>query len=191
MLKEIALAFWLVAVVYVLIRRGIRAAAIVACADPGRRSVRGWPYAAEIGSMGSCADDRIAGSDRRRAPSIADPRLHVGLRTWVKTVVGKVIGPVLIFAGWSHGGLRRRLARDRSRRSSLVPIAYVVVAIVASFLIRLKEPRFVIAIVPMIGAVDRSPRSIGTRSGPRSGDLGIRDRQADDDRHGPERLASR
>jgi hypothetical protein len=32
----------------------------------------------------------------------------------------------------------------------IVPIAYVVLAIASSFVIRLKEPRYLIAIVPMI-----------------------------------------
>ena len=60
----------------------------------------------------------------------------------------------------------------------LVPIAYVVVATAASFVIRLKEPRFVIAIVPMIALsvallVD-SARGLGRDSGTnRRRDMGM------------------
>ena len=147
MLKEIALAFWLVAVVYVLIRRGGRAAAIVAIPTP---IVFGaWlVYAADIGLSRLLETmDRWFGS--AAGSTIKDKRLHVGLRTWVEDILEEIVGPVMIFATGATAALGL-VGRTSAPRIVLVPIAYVVVAVAASFLIRLKEPRFLIAIVPMI-----------------------------------------
>ena len=147
MLKEIALAFWLVAVVYVLIRRGGRAAAIVAIPTP---IVFGaWlVYAADIGLSRLLETmDRWFGS--AAGSTIKDKRLHVGLRTWVNDILEEIVGPVMIFATGATAALGL-VGRKSAPRIVLVPIAYVVVAVAASFLIRLKEPRFLIAIVPMI-----------------------------------------
>ena len=147
MLKEIALAFWLVAVLFVLVRRGFRAAAVV-----------GWPtpvvfgawllYANEIGHAQLMSTiGRWVGS--AEGVKIRDPRIHVGIRAWVNLVLEKVIGPVMIFAAGATTALVA-IRRGPAPPIVLVPIAYVVVAIAASFVIRLKEPRFVVAIVPMI-----------------------------------------
>ena len=147
MLKEIALAFWLVAVVYVLIRRGGRAAAIVAIPTP--LVFGAWlAYAADIGL------DRLLATMGRWFGSAAgdtsrDPRLKVGLRTWVNDILQLVIGPVILFATGATAALLA-VGRKPAPRIVLVPIAYIAVAVAASFLIRLKEPRFLIAIVPMI-----------------------------------------
>ena len=60
MLKEIALAFWLVAVLYVLVRRGVRAAAVVAWPTPVVFGA--WLlYANEIGHAQLMSDDRTLG----------------------------------------------------------------------------------------------------------------------------------
>lgn len=147
MFKEIALAFWLVAVIYVLVRRGVRAAAILAI--PAPVVFGAWlVYANEIGharlliTMGRWFGS-AAGEKTR------DPRIHVGLRTWVNMIIEKVIGPMMIFAGGATAVLVAMWRRPVPA-IVLVPIAYIVVAIASSFLIRLKEPRFVVAIVPMI-----------------------------------------
>jgi hypothetical protein len=102
-----------------------------------------------------------------------DPRIHIGLRTWVNDIIGVVIGPVLFFAA---GATAAFLATWRRRVPPIVvvPIAYVVLAVALSFVIRLKEPRYLIGIVPMIAlsiallidwddvwAVMRRPRSPG------------------------------
>jgi hypothetical protein len=42
------------------------------------------------------------------------------------------------------------LDRSRVRPFVAIPIAYVVVAVASSFVIRLKEPRYLLAIVPML-----------------------------------------
>ncbi len=147
MLKEIALAFWLVAVLYVLVRRGVRAAAVVAWPAPVAFGV--WLlYANEIGhaQLMSAIARWVGSAAGDRSP---DPRLRVGIRTWVTLVLEKVIGPVMIFAAGATTALVA-IRRGPVSPIVLVPIAYVVVATAASFVIRLKEPRFVIAIVPMI-----------------------------------------
>jgi 4-amino-4-deoxy-L-arabinose transferase-like glycosyltransferase len=147
MLKEIALAFWLVAGAYVLVRRGVRAAVILAL--PSVVAFGAWlVYANEIGHARLLATlGRWFGS--AAGVNTRDPRIHVGLRTWVNDIIGVVIGPVLFFAA---GATAAFLATWRRRVPPivLVPIAYVVVAVASSFVIRLKEPRYLIAIVPMI-----------------------------------------
>ena len=147
MLKEIALAFWLVAGAYVLVRRGVRAAVILAL--PSVVAFGAWlVYANEIGHARLLATmGRWLGS--ATGEKTRDPRIHVGLRTWVNDIIGVVIGPVLFFAA---GATAAFLATWRQRVPPivLVPIAYVIVAVASSFVIRLKEPRYLIAIVPMI-----------------------------------------
>jgi 4-amino-4-deoxy-L-arabinose transferase-like glycosyltransferase len=147
LLKEIALAFWLVAVVYTLVRRGVRAAAII-----------GLPTAAAFGAWllyaNAIGHDRLLATMGRWFGSAAgvktlDPRIHVGMRTWVNEIVGQVLGPVTIFA---MGATAALVVTWRRRVPSIVvvPISYVVVAVAFSFVIHLKEPRYLIAIVPMI-----------------------------------------
>jgi 4-amino-4-deoxy-L-arabinose transferase-like glycosyltransferase len=147
MLKEIALAFWLVAGAYILVRRGVRAAVILAL--PSVVAFGAWlVYANEIGHARLLATmGRWLGS--ATGEKTRDPRIHVGLRTWVNDIIGVVIGPVLFFAS---GATAAFLATWRRRVPPivLVPIAYIVVAVASSFVIRLKEPRYLIAIVPMI-----------------------------------------
>lgn len=147
MLKEIGLAFWLVAVVYVLIRRGARAAAVIGLPAPIAFFV--WlAYAAVLDQHRLMATiGRWLGS-AGGSSTIVDKRLQIGPRSWAKTVVTDIIGPLLIFASGATAAL---LATSRTRIPPIVavPIAYIALAIVASFVIRLKEPRFLIAVVPM------------------------------------------
>ncbi len=174
MLKEIALAFWLVAVGYVFFRRGIRAASRVGV--PTVVALVAWlAYAAWIGEgQLRYTINRWFGSTV--GADIADKRLHIGLYTWAQTVVGQVIGPVLIFAGGAAAGLAA-VWRRPIPPIVIVPIAYIVIAIIASFLIRLKEPRFLIAVIPMaalaiallvdwddVWAALRRPRDPGLRT---------------------------
>jgi 4-amino-4-deoxy-L-arabinose transferase-like glycosyltransferase len=147
MLKEIALAFWLVAGAYVLVRRGIRATVVLAL--PSLVAFGAWlAYANEIGHARLIATmGRWFGS--AAGVKTRDPRIHVGLRTWVNDIIGVVIGPVLFFAAGATAGFLATLRR-RVPPIVVVPIAYIVVAVASSFVIRLKEPRYLIAIVPMI-----------------------------------------
>jgi hypothetical protein len=147
MLKEVALAFWLVAVAYVLVRRGLRSGVVVAI--PTVVAFAAWLlYANEIGPA------RLMLALRRWLGSAGgvltrDPRIHVGLRTWVNAVLERVIGPIMIFAAGATAALLA-IRRRPVPSITVVPLAYVAVAIAASFVISLKEPRFVVAIVPMI-----------------------------------------
>jgi len=147
MLKEIALAFWLVAAAYALVRRGGRAAALLAF--PAPLAFGAWlVYANEIGHARLLATmgrwfESAAGVKTR------DPRIHVGPRTWVNEIIGQVIGPAMLFAMGATAALVA-VGRQRVPPIVVVPIAYVIVAIASSFVIHLKEPRYLIAIVPMI-----------------------------------------
>jgi 4-amino-4-deoxy-L-arabinose transferase-like glycosyltransferase len=147
MLKEIALAFWLVAGAYILVRRGVRAAVILAL--PSVVAFGAWlVYANDIGHARLLATmGRWLGS--ATGEKTRDPRIHVGLRTWVNDIIGVVIGPVLFFAAGATGAFLATWHR-RVPPIVLVPTAYVVLAVASSFVIRLKEPRYLIAIVPMI-----------------------------------------
>jgi len=147
MLKEIALAFWLVAVVYVLVRRGARAAAILALPTP--LAFGAWLlYANEIGhqrllaTMGRWFGSAVGVKTR-------DPRIHIGLRTWVNEFIRQVVGQVMIFVAGATAALVA-IGRKPVPSIVLVPMAYVVLAVASSFVIQLKEPRYLIAIVPMI-----------------------------------------
>jgi 4-amino-4-deoxy-L-arabinose transferase-like glycosyltransferase len=147
MLKEIALAFWLVAVVYVFARRGARAAAMVGFPAPVAVAV--WlAYAASLD-----LDQLLATLSRWGRSTVGteptNRRFQIGPLTWAGTVLGEVIGPLLIFAAGACGALAAT-RRAPIPSITVVPLAYVVLAIVASFLISLKEPRFLIAVVPMM-----------------------------------------
>jgi len=147
MLKEVALAFWLVAGAYTVIRDGWRRGALVVL--PTIIAFAGWvAYALSIGSAQFFATmNRWLFS--AQGADIRDPRLHVSLVAWTETLVATVIGPVLLIAT----GAATAFVIAWNRRIPpiiFVPIAYVAVALFASYVIKLKEPRFVIAVVPML-----------------------------------------
>jgi Dolichyl-phosphate-mannose-protein mannosyltransferase len=147
MLKEVALAFWVVAGVYVVARDGWRVAVLVVA--PTVVAFAGWVlYALSIGSAQFLATmNRWLFS--AQGADIRDPRLHVSLAAWTRTLVATVIGPVLLVAT----GAATAFVVAWNRRIppiTLVPIGYVAVALFASYVIKLKEPRFVIAVVPML-----------------------------------------
>ena len=79
-------------------------------------------------------------------------------------VLEKVIGPVMIFAAGATAALVA-IRRGPAPPIVLVPMVYVVVAIAASFVIRLKEP----AIRRRDRADDRACRSLSSSIGTRSG----------------------
>jgi 4-amino-4-deoxy-L-arabinose transferase-like glycosyltransferase len=147
MLKEVALAFWLVAGAFATLRDGWRAGLRVVV--PSVVAFAAWvAYALTIGSAQFLATmNRWLFS--AQGASIRDPRLHVGLGAWTLTVLVWVIGPVLLVAAGVASAFviawRRRIPPI-----ACVPIAYVAIALVASYVIRLKEPRFIIAVVPML-----------------------------------------
>ena len=147
MLKEVALAFWLVAGAYTVIREGWRRGALVVL--PTVIAFAAWvTYSMSIGSAQFLATMRRWFVSAQVAYN-RDPRLRVGLVTWTKTVVATVIGPVLLVATGAAAALVVALNR-RIPPITVVPMAYVVIALAASYVIRLKEPRFIIAVVPMM-----------------------------------------
>jgi 4-amino-4-deoxy-L-arabinose transferase-like glycosyltransferase len=147
MFKEIALAFWVVAAAYALVRYGWRFALLVG--TPTVVAFAGWvAYAMSIGS-----GQFIATMDRwlfsAGGADIHDPRLRVGLIAWTKAIVLQIVGPILIFASGATAALALTWRR-RIPPIVAVPIAYMVIAVAASYVIRLKEPRFLIAVIPML-----------------------------------------
>ena len=146
LLKEIALAFWLVAAIYQLRRTGWRDALRVAV--PAAVAFLAWlAYAAWLDASA------IGGALRRWQGSAAggdtDPRLRVPATTWTRSILVLIIG-------WRNGlALAVAVVIALVRRPAIpaiaaVPIGYVMLAVASSYVIRLKEPRYLIAIVPMI-----------------------------------------
>lgn len=146
MLKEVAFAFWLVAIPYAVWRGRWRAGAAIGI--PAALAFGLWfGYAASIGS------DQLMYTIRRwfgsaTGPYNDDKRLRVGLVAWSRSVVSVVVGPLIIFAGGAAAALAATI-RSKIPPIVIVPISYVVIATAASFVIRLKEPRFIIAVIPM------------------------------------------
>lgn len=180
MLKEIALAFWAVAVVYALARHGLRAAALVAV--PAPLAVIAWlAYAASLD-----LEQLRATLDRWGRSAVGteatNRRFKIGVLAWTQTIMSGVIGGLVMFAGGAAVALAATI-RDRIPPITILPAAYVVVATAASYVMSLKEPRFLIAIVPMLAlcialAVDwgdawsrARARGVGGRGGaaPRGG----------------------
>lgn len=146
LLKEIALAFWLVASLYALVRFGRRTA--LAVGIPSVVAFFGWfAYAGVL--SGLRLDETLTRWYGSAIGTDTDPRLKVRLSAWVGTIVRTIVGLPTIVALSATTPLAL-LERRRIPPIGMVPIAYVVVAVISSFVIRLKEPRYLIAIVPML-----------------------------------------
>lgn len=144
--KEIALAFWLAAVVFVAARRGVRSA--IAVALPSALGLIAWfAYAASLDLT------RLEVTIRRwlgsAAGGVPDPRLKIRWQAWTDLLVNRIIGPVEVAATGAAIPFAA-LGRRAIPPIAAVPIAYVIVAVASSYLIKLKEPRYVIAIIPML-----------------------------------------
>jgi hypothetical protein len=182
LLKEIALAFWLVAAIYQLRRTGWRDALRVAA--PAAVAFLAWlAYAAwlDAGALGG-ALRRWLGS---AAGGDTDPRLRVSATAWTRTILVRIVG-------WRDGlALAVAVVIAVIRRSAIpaiaaVPIGYVVIAVASSYVIRLKEPRYLIAIVPMTALIvalivdwDELVADIVGRIRGRAADAGTEAEQAD------------
>jgi 4-amino-4-deoxy-L-arabinose transferase-like glycosyltransferase len=151
MLKEIALAFWLVAVVFVFVRHGWRRALIV-----GLPSV--VAFAAWLAYAWMLDANQFAGTMSRWFNSaggdvqVNDPRFRVARLAWLKTIADDIVGPLLLMA------IAAAIAIAVERRQWLlpvtwIPLVYVLLAVGSSFLIRLKEPRYLIVVIPMAALV--------------------------------------
>lgn len=146
LLKEIALAFWLVAAVYALARLGWKAA--LAVAIPSVVAFFGWfAYAASL--SGLRLDETLIRWYTSAAGGDTDPRLKVRLSAWARTIVTSIVGWITLVWVAAAAPLAI-LDRRRIPLITVVPVAYVLVAVASSFVIKLKEPRYLIAIIPMI-----------------------------------------
>ncbi len=146
LLKEIALALWFVLAVYVLVDRGTRKALAVAL--PSMIAFIGWLgiAAAVDAAQLRTVMDRWFGSVG--GTSTWDERFRIPLRKWILTITVDVIG-------YSLGGavivatIAALVRRRRIPRFGWVPIAYSVIAVGTTFLIHLKEDRWLTAVIPM------------------------------------------
>ena len=68
---------------------------------------------------------------------------------WLNRLLAQVVGTLLTFAAGAASVLAA-LRRDATHSIVLLTSAYCVLAIAGSFLISLKEVRFLIAVVPML-----------------------------------------
>jgi 4-amino-4-deoxy-L-arabinose transferase-like glycosyltransferase len=146
MLKEQALAFWLVAGIYVLLVRGWRE--MLKVAVPSAVALLAWGIAAYLISESQfrVVLNRWLSSAGSGA-NLPDPRYHIRWRRWLEIVtfrtIGAPFGAAVVLAIYA-------LVRRRPTPGiAFVPFAYAVVAIVASFLIRLKVESWLLAVIPM------------------------------------------
>jgi len=149
MLKEIGLAFWLVAVAFVLVRHGWRRALTVGL--PSVVAFVSW-----LAYAWTLSASQFAGTMNRWFNSasgdvqVNDPRFRVARLAWLKTIADDIVGPLLLM-GLAAGAAIAAERRQRLLPIAWIPLAYVLLAVASSFLIRLKEPRYLIAVIPMTG----------------------------------------
>jgi 4-amino-4-deoxy-L-arabinose transferase-like glycosyltransferase len=146
LLKEIALAFWLAAAIYALARRGWRAAAKVTL--PSGASflavvVGAWMI--DRHQFGVVLDRWLNSAGGTNTVSW---RFRVSAGRWLRTIAVDTVGTTL--TGITAIALIVGAVR-RARVPSIVvvPLAYCAFTIVATFLIHLKEERWLTAVIPM------------------------------------------
>jgi hypothetical protein len=147
LLKEIALGFMAVAFFYAVMVSGWRAG--LAVAMPSVVALGAWfAYAASIGQTQLMVVlhrwyASAAGGD------IADKRMNIRLSVWAQTIVQEIFSLTGILATGAAAALAL-LDRRAIPRIVIVPVAYLALAVASSFVIMLKEPRYLIAVVPML-----------------------------------------
>ena len=146
LLKEIALALWFVLAVYVLVDRGAKRALAVGL--PALIAFFGW-----LGIAGAVNASQLQTVMARWFSSVGgtstwDERFQIPLRKWILTVtvdvIGNSLGGALIVAT-----VAAVVRRQRIPRFTWVPIAYCLIAVGTTFLIHLKEDRWLTAVIPM------------------------------------------
>ena len=146
MFKEHALGFWLVATGYGLLRHGWRPAVLIGL--PSVVALAGWAavaYAIDPRQFEFVLDRwlRSAGGD---IPG--NERMTLTWQAWTLVVMRDAIGSLL--GGISVIAAALALVRRAPVPAIVaVPIAYAVLATAASYLIHLKEERWLIAVIPM------------------------------------------
>ena len=150
MLKEHAFAFWLVAGAWVLVAHGWRQAARVTL--PSVVAFGAWAgiaFAIDPHQFGAVLRrwlSSVGGSPS--GPDIRSPRFGITWPHWALVVARDVVG--LPLGGITLVTLAIAVVhRARVPRIVVLPLAYAAVAVAASFLMHLKEPRWLIAVIPM------------------------------------------
>lgn len=147
MLKELALLFWLVTVVFVLVKQGRRETLMVAA--PAPIALVAWlAYAATLDvdqllrTLGRWGTSAVGSDPTNR-------RFHIGPLSWAGIIMNQVLGPVLVFATGATAAL---LATRPIKVPAIaaVPAIYALLAVAASFAMSLKEPRYLVVVVPML-----------------------------------------
>ena len=147
MLKEHALGFWLVAGVYVLLLHGWRAALKVAV--PSVVAFVAWGIVANQISHHQLEVVLNRWLNSAGGESTVNRRFHVRLRAWIRTIAATIVG--LPLGGMTLVAMGVALVRRRPVPAiAAVPLAYAALAIGSSFLIHLKEERWLTAVVPML-----------------------------------------
>ncbi len=83
------------------------------------------------------------------ALSGVDSRMRITIAQWTGQLGGDLLGWVVVALGLASSYFCVKAARKETR-ITLMPVVYVVVAIVFSYLVRLKELRHLMAVVPMV-----------------------------------------
>lgn len=142
--KELALIFVIAATAYLLMRRS-PADALRFILSPvlAFAAWLAWAFATDAERLAEVLS-RWSGS---AAGSDADARTSIGWLPWTWTVSSLVVGPaaLLLWLASIPPLLRRRVPEI-----SLLLGSYVVLALTASLLIALKEPRHLIAVIPAL-----------------------------------------
>ena len=146
MLKEHALAFWLVAGAHVLLTRGWRAAAIVTA--PSAIAFVVWAASAWLVDQRQFRFVLNRWINSAGGESSVNGRFRVSWPKWALTVARDTLGMPLVAIPVVAAGLAL-VRRAGVPRIVVLPIAYCAVAIAASFVIHLKEPRWLTAVIPM------------------------------------------
>ena len=145
MLKEIAFGFWLAAVIYLLLRQRWQAAIVVAV--PALALFGAWMFyalALDPAQLALILDRWVDPA----AWDPTDPRGHIGPGSWALTVASRILWwPTIALLGLA---LVLWAIKGRPAPSVvLLVLGYAALAVVSSFFIGLKEPRFLIAAIPM------------------------------------------
>lgn len=146
LLKEIALAFWLVAAVYALARRGWRPGLLVGL--PSVIAFAGCLAAAWVIDRHELAAVMNRWLDSAGGTNTVSWRFRVTAGRWLRTIALDTVGTTLTgvtLVALAIGMVRR----TRMPPVVLVPLAYCAITIVATFAIHLKEERWLTAIIPM------------------------------------------
>jgi 4-amino-4-deoxy-L-arabinose transferase-like glycosyltransferase len=148
MLKEIALGFWLAAMIYLLLKRRWQAAIVVAV--PALALFGAWMLYALALDPAQLA----LTLDRWVDPAAwdpTDPRGHISPASWAFTVASRILGWLMLallalaLVLWALNG-------RRAPGVALLVLGFAALAVASSFFIGLKEPRFLIAAIPMTAA---------------------------------------